>query len=84
VRGRLDLARGLGRRLLLLLLLLVGGDLIVGVGELLLDVLVLLVDRLSRVLEQVALPALRVRGDLRELLNRRLARLRRLRARVKN
>ena len=86
VRGRLDLARGLGRRLLLLLLLLllVGGDLIVGVGELLLDVLVLLVDRLPRVLEQVALPALRVRGDLRELLNRRLARLRRLRARVKN
>merc|ERR1740130_951870 len=75
VRGRLDLARGLGRRLLLLLLLLVGGDLIVGVGELLLDVFVLLVDRLSRVLEQVALPALRVRGDLRELLHRRLARL---------
>merc|ERR1740130_1876206 len=67
VRGRLDLARGLGRRLLLLLLLLllVSGDLIVGVGELLLD-------RLSRVLEQVALPALRVRGDLRELLHRRL------------
>merc|ERR1740130_2676445 len=76
VRGRLDLARGLGRRLLLLLLLLlVGGDSLVGVGELLLDVLVLLVDRLSRVLEQVALPALRVRGDLRELLHRRLARL---------